>query len=181
MKRFLPIILSIAALGLFLQPAFADDASQRALASQLIDLIQGKESIRSNFDAVISNIIENMHQHGMPQDGVDEIKATVNKWYDSDVNFEDIRPKIVDAYVKIFSEDELKQLVAFCQSPLGAKAIKEMPGLMQTTAVVAQAYLKEKVPSLNADLTPIMTKYRDQMGATGGDAPGGPAPAPPGN
>src|SRR5277367_4053482 len=97
----------LALLGLFVKPALADDASQRAVASKLIDLIKSKESIRAQFDSMMNGAIENMRQHGMPQEGVDQIRQAIGKWYDTEINFEDIRPKMVDAYVKSFSEDEL--------------------------------------------------------------------------
>jgi uncharacterized protein len=174
MKR-LSAIIFVAAIGLLIKPAFADDTSERALASKLIDMTNGKDSIRAGFDTVINGVIDNMHQHGMPQEGVDEIKAAVGKWYDSEIHFEDIRPKMVDAYVKAFTEDDLKAIVNFYESPVGQKAIKEMPGVMREGAMVAQEYTKEKIPLLNAELTPILVKYRDQMEASGA---GGAAPAP---
>jgi hypothetical protein len=177
MKRLSTFILSLAALGLLVQPAFADDASQRALASQLIDLLRGKDTMRQGIESVFDNVIESMHQHGMPQAGVDEIKAAVDKWYDAEINFEDIRPKVVDVYVKTFTEDDLKQIIGFYQTPAGEKMLKEMPDVMKTGAAIAQDYTKAKIPDLNAALTPILTKYRDQMGA----APGSGAGAPPAN
>jgi hypothetical protein len=128
---------------------------------------------------VIDGVIENMHQHGMPQEGVDEIKAAVGRWYDAEINFDDIRPKMVEIYIRDFTEDDLKKIVAFYESPVGQKTIKNLPNVMRQGAMIAQDYTKEKIPSLNAQLTPILVKYRDQMesaGASGGGA-GAPAPA----
>ena len=96
-----------------------------------------------------------------------------------------------NVYVKDFSEDDLKQIVAFYESPVGQKTIKNLPGVMREGSMIAQEYTKSKIPSLNAQLTPILVKYRDQMdagqaGGAGGGAPGagaapGTAPAPSGN
>jgi hypothetical protein len=204
MKRISAVLL-LAALGLFLQPAaHADDAAaERTLASKLIDLTGGKDNMKAGFDAVIGNVIDNMQQHGMPQQGVDELKAAVDKWYSANINFEDVRPKMIDAYVAHFSADDLKAMLAFYQSPVGQKAIKNMPDVLRAGAMAEQDYTKSKIPSLNAELTPILVKYRDQMEpsgagaapttggggdqgmppapAPGGDtgAPGAPAPMPP--
>jgi hypothetical protein len=173
MKR-LSAVIFLAALGLLIKPVFADENSQRALASKLIDMTNGKDTMRAGFDAVINGVIENMHQHGMPQQGVDEIKAAVGKWYDSEINFDEIRPKMVEIYIKDFTEDDLKQLVAFYESPVGQKAIKNLPNVMREGAMIAQEYTKSKIPSLNAELTPILVKYRDQMESA--PAPGAAAP-----
>jgi hypothetical protein len=186
MKR-LSAVIFLAALGLLVKPVLADDASERVLAGKLIDMTNGKDTMRAGFNAVMNNVIENMHQHGMPQEGVDEIRATIDKWYDAEINFDDIRPKMVEIYVKDFTEDDLKQILAFYQSPVGQKAIKNLPTVMREGAMVAQEYTKAKIPSLNAELTPILEKYRDKMESASGsggapDASGGaPAPAPPGN
>jgi len=189
MKRFSAVIL-LAAIGMLIQPAaFADDASARALASKLIDLTGGKDNMKAGFSAVISNVIDNMQAHGLPQQGVDELKAAVDKWYAATINFEDVRPKMIDAYLAHFSEDDLKGMLAFYQSPVGQKAIKNMPDVLREGAMAEQDYTKSKIPSLNAELTPILVKYRDAMEPSGaGAAPssGGdqglpPAPAPGGD
>jgi hypothetical protein len=189
MKRLSTLFIFLSALGMLVKPVFADDdAAARATASKLIDMTRGKESIREGFDSVINGVIANMQAHGLPQAGVDEIKAAVDKWYDSEINFEDIRPKMEDAYVKDFSPDELKQILAFYETPVGQKAIKEMPDVMRQGAMIAQAYTKEKIPDLNTALTPILAKYRDQMQAASGagappaeGAPPASGPAPAGN
>jgi hypothetical protein len=85
----------------------------------------------------------------------------------------------VEIYIRDFSEDDLKKIVAFYESPVGQKTIKNLPNVMRQGAMIAQEYTKEKIPSLNAQLTPILVKYRDQMqsapmpGAAG--VPGGAA------
>jgi hypothetical protein len=182
--KLLPAVIFLAALGLSIKPVLADDASQRVLAGKLIDMTNGKDTMRAGFDAVMSNVIQNMAAHGMPQAGVDEIRSTIAKWYDTEINFDEIRPKMVDIYVKDFSEDDLKQILAFYQSPVGQKTIKNLPEVMREGALVAQDYTKAKIPTLNAELTPILEKYRDQMqsaAASSGapDAAGAPAAAPP--
>jgi hypothetical protein len=190
MKRFTAIIF-LAAIGMLIQPAaFADDTAARALASKLIDLTGGKDNMKAGFNAVISNVIDNMQAHGLPQQGVDELKAAVDKWYDANIKFEDVRPKMIDAYVANFTVDDLKGLLAFYQSPVGQKAIKTMPDVLRAGAAAEQDYTKSKIPSLNAELTPILVKYRDAMepsgsgaapssGDQGAPAPGGDSGAPP--
>jgi hypothetical protein len=179
MKR-LSAVIFLAALGLLVRPVHADETSQRALAAKLIDMTNGKETMRAGFDSVINNVIENMHAHGMPQAGVDEIKAAVAKWYDAEINFDDIRPKMVEIYIRDFTEDDLKKIVAFYESPVGQKTIKNLPMVMRQGAMIAQEYTKEKIPSLNAQLTPILVKYRDQMESAGAAGAGAGAPAPAG-
>ena len=178
MKR-LSAIIFLAALSLSIKPALADDASARVLAAKVIDLVSNKDMMRSNLEAMMNGNIENMQHHGLPQEGVDAVRAAISKWYDAEINFNDIQPKIVDIYVKNFSEDDLKQLLAFYQSPIGQKAIKTMPTVMREGAMVTQDYTNTKIPTLKTEVMTILSKYRDQMeaaGAAGAGAGGAPAP-----
>ncbi len=175
----------LVALTLATKPLLADDASARALAGQLIDMTNGKEVMRNAFDGVINSMISNMQAQGMPQAGVDEIKAAIDKWYDAEIKFDEIRPKMIDIYVQNFSEDDLKQLVAFYNSPVGQKAIKSLPVVMSQSMALTQEYTKSKIPMLTDQISAIVQKYAAQMqggagGASGGgtEAPG--AGAPPG-
>ena len=52
-----------------------------------------------------------------------------------------------------------------------------MPSVMHEGAVVAQEYTKAKIPTHNAQLSPILAKYRDQMQAAAAPGAGGPPPA----
>lgn len=176
MKRF-SLLVSVLAFALLTHSAAADDASARALAAKLIDLTNGKQALHDGFNAVIDRVLQGMQAHGLPQQGVDEVKAAVNDWYDKEVNFAEIEPKMVDVYVKDFSEDELKAIVAFYGSPVGQKVITTLPAAMRESTVAAQEYTKSKIPDLNAALTPILQKYKEQMGGNPGP-PSGNTPPP---
>ena len=74
---------------------------------------------------------------------------------------------MVKLYTSNFSEQELKDLVAFYQSPLGKKVLEKMPQLTQQSAQMTQAKLESAVPVVN--------KLLDDM--TNELAPKGAAPA----
>ncbi len=173
-------IIVIASMGLLIKPAVADDKSARALADKLIEMTDGKGTLRAGFEAAMNGMIQNMAQHGLPPVGVAEVHTAVDKWYDEEINFAEIKPKIVDIYIKNFSEDELKQIAAFYGSPAGQKAIKTMPLVMREGAQAAQEYTTPKIPLLNAKLTPILTKYQSPGGAGGAGPGSAPAGMPPG-
>ena len=67
-----------------------------------------------------------------------------------------LKPDMVKLYTTNFSESELKDLVAFYQSPLGKKVLEKMPQLTQQSAQMTQAKLESAVPVVNkllADMT----------------------------
>ncbi len=63
---------------------------------------------------------------------------------------------MVKLYTANFTESELKDLVAFYQSPLGKKVMTKMPELAQQSAQLTQSKLESAVPVVNkllADMT----------------------------
>ena len=75
----------------------------------------------------------------------------------------DRRPKIVDLYVKEFTEDELKELLAFWRTPTGQKAMKTLPSIMQQGGAIGQAYAASKQQeTLKTKIGAIIAKYRPQ-------------------
>ena len=67
---------------------------------------------------------------------------------------------MVDLYTQTFTEQELKDLVKFYESPLGKKVLREMPKVTQQSAQLAQQSLEPAVPVVNK-LLEDMTKELD--------------------
>ena len=82
--------------------------------------------------------------------------AKANTALDKAVGWDKLKPDMVKLYTTNFSESELKDLVAFYQSPLGKKVLEKMPQLTQQSAQMTQAKLESAVPVVNkllADMT----------------------------
>ena len=60
-------------------------------------------------------------------------------------NVDDIISRLVPIYTKYFSENEIKALVSFYQSPLGQKMLSVTPLIMEEATRVSLEYLEEKM------------------------------------
>jgi len=71
-------------------------------------------------------------------------------------------PKIMEAYARIytlhFTLDELRQLNAFYDSPIGRKLVQETPGISAEAMAVGQAFNHEITTEVLRSLTPEMEK-----------------------
>ncbi len=56
---------------------------------------------------------------------------------------------LVALYTDAFSEAELKELLAFYQTPVGRKVLEQMPQLMAHSAQLTQARLQQAVPEVD--------------------------------
>jgi uncharacterized protein len=115
--------------------------------------------MKSGFKAMIDPIIASMRQRGMPEAAAQEVKDVFGKWFAEEIKWEEIKPKMEDIYVQQFTEQELKELLAFYQTPTGQKAIEKLPIVMQQGAVIGREYAQNKSQSLQTKLKEIAEKY----------------------
>ncbi len=69
-------------------------------------------------------------------------------------NIDDIISRLVPIYSKYFSENEVKDLVAFYQSPLGKKLLSVTPLVMEEATQASMQYLQQKIESVEGDNKP---------------------------
>jgi len=87
---------------------------------------------------------------------LDSYQAKANAALDQSIGWNKLKPDMVKLYTSSFSEQELKDLVAFYQSPLGKKVLETMPRVTQQSAQLTQQKLEGAVPVVNkllADMT----------------------------
>ena len=172
MKLILPLLLCLLAPAL----SRADDLSHRAMAGKLLDAINGPELIRSAFVAQCDPLLNTLKAQGVPAPAIEEMRAAMLEWFDQEIKWDELKPKVAELYVSQFSEQELTEIVAFYQTPTGRKTITALPELFQKGAMIGQQYVMTKQASLQLRLQQIAQKYQLQAQA----APGArPAPAAP--
>ena len=167
MKHRLFLSLLVLALPVL---ATADEASHKAAAAKLVAKMNPKETMRKGFTSMMEPMIKQLSAQGLPPAAIQEVKDAVTDWFDKEMDFEALAPKMAQIYADEFSEEELNKLLEFYNTPLGQKLLVSMPTLMQKGAAISQEQLQGKQASLQKRIVEIMTKY-----APGG-APGG-APA----
>lgn len=119
-------------------PSSAHQPSPAAilLAKQIIDI----KGIKDVFRPIVRGVVDKtkqmfMQTNFMWQKDLDEVAVIIQKQYDPRVN------ELVDAtagiYASHFTEQELKDLLAFYQSPVGKKAIAEEPKVLEESMAYA--------------------------------------------
>ena len=56
---------------------------------------------------------------------------------------------MVNVYVQVYSEEELRELNEFYSSPLGRKFIEKTPVLMKATMQMTQSMIQRMIPRLD--------------------------------
>ena len=65
---------------------------------------------------------------------------------------------MVKLYTSNFSEQEMQELIAFYESPLGQKVLEKMPSLTSQSAQLTQSKLETAVPKVNQLLAEMTAK-----------------------
>jgi hypothetical protein len=161
-------LIALSAIA-FAQPAAAQGAAPAAaptpaamlIAKQIVDL----KDVKDVFQPIVRGVVQKtrdmfMQTNFMWGKDLNEIAANLQKEYDPRVN------ELVDASARIyamhFSEAELKQLLAFYQSPIGQKALVEEPKVLDESMINAGTW------ATNLS-TNVIDRFRDEMKKRGHD------------
>lgn len=163
-RRFAPLCLALA-LSL---PVFGADQKDDAgntkvrseLASKILELAYSPTSLRDSFSQFLNPALDAMKQQGMPESARTETRRAFTSWFDEDIKWEEIKPKLAELYTKAFTEEELRGLLAIYQQPLGQKIMAKLPIVLQEGSIIGQQYYNSKQDALNARLAPIVQKYK---------------------
>lgn len=138
-------LLSCVALGLLLvhPAARADEASHRQAAEKLLGLIGMETLLNKSVDQMLQIQVQ---QNPAIAPYQSEMKAFLSKY----MSWPAMKDDMAKAYMENFTEQELKDLSAFYQTPLGKKTIQTMPALMAKGAEMGQKRVQEHLPELQA-------------------------------
>ncbi|MBF8756162.1 MAG: DUF2059 domain-containing protein [Pseudomonas putida] len=141
----------------------AATASHNAAAEKFLTLVNADKLGTPVYMQVQQMFAQRFAQTKAPESKknvLDSYQAKANAALDNAIGWKKIKPKMVDMYTQTFTEQELKDLVKFYESPLGKKVLREMPRVTQQSAQLTQQSLEPAVPVVNK-LLDDMTKELD--------------------
>lgn len=115
------VIACVVALGLS-SAALAESSHEKAV-NQLFKAINVSALVDKTQDAVLESQLKN-------DPCLEPFKGVIRDFYHKEMGWSAFEPKMRALYMKEFSEDEIKQMAAFYESPVGQKALKKAPDLM---------------------------------------------------
>lgn len=137
----------------------ADAASHAADAERFLQLAKADKLVVPVYAQVQQMFSQRFAESEAPESKralLESYQAKANAALDSAVGWEQVKPGMVELYTRNFDEQEMRDLLAFYQSPLGRKVLEKMPMLTAQSAQLTQAKLEAAVPQVNkllADMT----------------------------
>jgi len=142
----------------------AEEPSERhRLAENLLDAMDMGTQITASFEAMKAVMPAQLKQMqaSVPADakgpkpgiGADQQKKMMDKIMDicaEEMKWENVKPDYINLYSETFSAEELKELIAFYQSPAGKAYLAKQPELMQKSMQLSQKTMIRLMPKIMA-------------------------------
>lgn len=128
MKKLL-LLLFVVALS---ATSFAQSNTKTEKVRKLLE-VTGSTSLSKQ---MIDNIVE------MYKQSYSDVQQTFWEEFRKEANAEELQSQIIPIYEKYYTEEELTQLIAFYESPLGRKVVQSLPQILQESMKVGEVWGK---------------------------------------
>jgi hypothetical protein len=151
---------------LFLSLSINAETIDPEKAAIIRQLVQGtsaeglKKQLLSLMKIMESGIVR--QNPGYPAAYADEFA----KKFASHLKESDLEQLSMPVYAKTFTVEELKQLLAFRQSPVGQKLAAAQPEILNETAQASMRYAQQLVPEINRELAAEHPDWKKQLDET---------------
>ncbi len=156
----LPVILALGAAVFTFCPgpgrAADDDLAPRRAQAELLLNAMHTEQILTNATTKVYQMVDKFGQNAVAQPNVPaEQKAAVQKAQEDahaaigqQLSWDAVKGDFIQAYAEAFSEDDLKGLVAFYNSPLGQKLVEKQPAVTEKMGRLTQQKMMAVMPAI---------------------------------
>ena len=142
MKTFL---ISLIAIFILAQHHAVADTSESAAreqaATELIDLMGLEEQMLGGATAMVDAMSSQSPE-------LRQYRDVIIEWAESIMTWETFGPQLTQIYAEAFTENELRDLIAFYQTPTGQKTLSLMPELTQKGAQLGVTEAQAHIPRL---------------------------------
>lgn len=126
MRRMFPVgtmMIAAAVLAVFSPAPRADETSHRKAAEDLLKATNVEKQLGDAIDQSVAVQVKANPQIA-PKAGV------LKKFFAKYLSWETLKDDLTKVYTDVFTEDELKQITAFYNTPVGKRVVAKMPELM---------------------------------------------------
>src|SRR6185436_15955029 len=143
MKRALLPILFLACLTSPSAWGEQHTRGHRQAAAELLELMKVSQDLAGTVNAMVEGQIR-----ANPQ--IEPFRDVLLEWTARYFNWEVIGPRMLDLYMRTFTEAELRDLIAFYKTPTGRKSLEKMPALLQEGTKIGEEVAQQHRGELEA-------------------------------
>jgi hypothetical protein len=154
----------------------ADDSL--SLANKLLDLTGTASFMQQTFESGLKPSLDQMRAKGAPADLVEAIHGEARNFFQENFNWETMKPKLAKLYADNYTEAELRDILAFYQTPTGQKTIAKMPVLMQESMAMSMQGVQANMPEFQRRVGALIQDYQKRAAQAAQTSAAAATPAP---
>lgn len=155
MKNILLLTLSLLVLSFVSHAQDAEpSASHLQAAERLLDNMNMQETLDKTIDATLAAQLSQMPQ-------MKNLEGVMRDFFTKYMNYDALKSDYAALYTKHYTEQELVDLLAFYQTPLGKKLVETMPDITAESSLLGQKLVQEHMPELQEAIMKEMAKGAD--------------------
>lgn len=147
---------------IFLLPTgYADENSHRQVANEMLSVLEADKMLDAMYKQLDQFFVtmsrEITAKLDVPAEKQPMLKEQLSKYMakssaliQEELTWEKLKPQMIDLYVKVYTESELKELIVFYKSPIGQKLLAKMPQIMQESMKISQSQMASLLPKIQA-------------------------------
>lgn len=154
MRKMIGSIAAILVLGVW--GANAQETQRRAMAEELLNIMNMQDNIEKSF-AMVKQMIPGQMAKMNEARGSTNMPANVvghtEKMMDmiaAELSWDKMKEDYITLYADTFTEQEMKDTIAFYKSPTGQAFIRKQPELMQRSMEITQKIMMQIMPKIQA-------------------------------
>ncbi len=133
-------------------------SGREAAAAELIE--------RLNLEEVTVASVDMMMETMLAQDpALEDFRDVFVDFFSEHFRWTELEPEYVRIYAEAYTEPELRELIAFYDTPVGRKTVDLMPVLMRRGSEIGERQIEPHLPELQRR---IMQRMMEQMDDGGG-------------
>lgn len=172
MNRGYGLVLTLL-LGLFCAGALsAADGAQEKTVREFFTVTNFQDSYQKSVDLILEN-----HIASRPE--LEQFRPVLKAFFDKFLSWKQVEGKMIRLYSEAFTEEELRELIAFFSTPVGKKWAKVQPDLVLKGAKIEQEVTEEHLPELRQMMNEQIQKLRAGTPGAAAPSPAAPKPAKP--
>jgi hypothetical protein len=121
--------------------AFADEKSHRKAAEDLLMVMGVDTQMQASIDQTLD-----LQAKANPQ--LTRFRPAMKKFFAKYMSWDVLKDDFIKIYTDAFEEDELKEIKAFYETPIGKKMVKKMPELMSKGMQLGASRVQQNMPEL---------------------------------
>jgi hypothetical protein len=142
-----PALLALALAGPLAGPVAAQGSAatatpgHRAAVQRLLEVTRMRTMMEQTAESMLRAQLQQTPQLG-------PYAEVLREFYREQTDWRVLEPEFTRLYLEVFTEGELRELIAFYEAPIGQKMLEKMPALMVRSQQMVMARLQTAMPRL---------------------------------